>query len=111
MDTLYCFRLDEDTGVITRYEITEYHEVKYGYRNGKSYLKFNANIGGGKAVYTVNARNIDSVFQLKVYSFEDSLEKAVSKFKDYYKHKKYLAEKEIEKMSNRLEKIESVYGE
>lgn len=108
MDTLYCFRLDEDTGAITRYEITEYHEI---YRNGKSYLRVNANIGGGKAFYTVNTRNIDSVFQLKVYSFEDNLEKAVSKFKAYYKHKKHLAEKEIEKMSNRLEKIESVYGE
>lgn len=68
--SLYCFKLDEYTGIITKEEITHYNIVDVGYRDQKIAYFYKTSKDYVCEVYDIN---IDKLVNWKIHSFNPSL--------------------------------------
>ena len=76
METLYCFKLNEDKAIIEIFEIKEYSIIYYC---NKEHYVFKHKLGGNHdCKHYIPITNIDKLVNFKVYSFDSSLENAIS---------------------------------
>lgn len=67
MKILYCFKIDELTAKIVRYEITDYEIYKY---HGGMYIKFKASLGNkNNSKFEVPFNDLDKIYHMKLYTF------------------------------------------
>ena len=73
---LYCFRLDPETGELTRYEVWNYYTVTNFYSNKKAY-KFRGQIGANTYdKYTVKFEDLNRFAWFKLFTFDPDMDKA-----------------------------------
>ncbi len=97
MQPLYCFKLDESTGKIKKYEISEYHFVpnKRGYK-GKDTYCFVANFGTiADYKYQVKVEILDKYVAKKLFTFNGEPSYAFKIIKQTVLDKKNKAQQEF----------------
>jgi hypothetical protein len=99
---LYCFRLNDVTGEITKYIITDYEHREYGYRK---FYKFTADLGCRDYVYIVREQNINKFVSNKVFTFNPNVKDAMVKILNTIKNKKNTAEREANRCSKMMDLI------
>lgn len=78
MDTLYCFKLYEDTGEIRRFEIKDYAIQKHRWNDNRNSYTFLMDMGSGDYLYKVRVDKLDQMHHFKVYTFNDDYEHAAN---------------------------------
>lgn len=102
MQTLYCFKLDELTGMISRTAIEKYKEYHPSvYFPNK--VRYDFSIGYNS--FSVNGENIDKFVNWKVYSFADDIEKAKKIMSEDLKDRLVKAEKDVKRFSSVIKKL------
>ena len=96
---LYCFKLDEFTGEITRIVIENFHTV-----HPSKYIpdRVNYTFRIGKTTYDVHGSNIDKFINWKVYSFTDDIDKAKNIMFEDIKMRYFKAERDAERYATVL---------
>ena len=83
MDTLYCFKLCEDTGEIKRFVIKDYKVEKHKWNSNKNAYCFDMNMGtSGDYHYKVRTDKLDEMHNYKVYTFIDDIDYAAHIMRD-----------------------------
>ena len=77
---LYCFRINEETGEITSYELTDYKKIlKCSYTNQHEFRFDGRNVGGKiKNITVLREENIGRFVNGKVFLYENDIDKARS---------------------------------
>lgn len=101
---LYCFKLDEFTGEITRIVIENFHTV-----HPSKYIpdRVNYTFRIGKTTYDVHGSNIDKFINWKVYSFTDDIDKAKNIMYESLKARYIKAEMECTRFADAVVKLRS----
>ena len=101
-NTLYCFEFNEDTGEISKEEITEY-KVSHPYNlPAFSHIKQYRFKYKGRNI-TIKDDKLDKFLNWKVYTFNDSLENVKSIIYDTIYNKKVEFEKQYNRYTELLE--------
>jgi len=100
MDPLYKFVLDEKTGTITRYKITEY---KRGSWNNNSYVRYRIK----SQTCHCRMNELDLYKNNHVYTFNPDYKHAIDIIDNAIYNKLFIAEKTYEKWSNLYSKFKS----
>lgn len=87
MKTLYCYKLNDNTGEIQRIEISDYVELTNSYRWERP---------GGYVEY-IYKKDLDKVKNNKVYSFDDNMDNCVDMIYRSLSEKKDKADRELNK--------------
>ncbi len=73
---LYCFKLDENSATIKRYEIENYVRKVF---TGKPHLVYNHHLDAKYATtHSVAEENLDKVVHMKIHTFNPDLEEALA---------------------------------
>lgn len=104
MESLYCYKLDEETGEIIKititpdqYELRKYTNTKYCWR---------INING--YIHHCYEQDLDRFKTWKVYSFKDDIEAAREIFDKELKERRTKAQKEAERYHEVLDKMRRI---
>lgn len=106
---LYCFRVDDITGEINRFYISEYKLSKNPYKNdSRDIFMFQGQTGGKDEHYRycVERGKLDRFCTNKLFTFNSSQERATQLIIDCIKEKADKAEKEMKRWNALLMKIE-----
>ena len=96
--TLYCFKIDEEKMTITRYETNDYQEVFHG---GVEKILYNANLGTkASSTHVFTKSNLDTIVNMRILSFNPSIEKALKIANKYLISKREAAYKEYNKWND-----------
>lgn len=85
--TLYCYKLNDNTGEIQRIEISDYVELTNSYRWERP---------GGYVEY-IYKKDLDKVKNNKIYSFDDNMDSCVVMIYRSISEKKEKADKDLRK--------------
>ena len=99
MQPLYCFRLNEETGEITKHKITEYETCKRGYREVYFYRL------DSKQKYEVYKSNLDKLIHGKYHTFDGNDEKAIKRILDILEAKRDKANDEYNRWYRTIKRI------
>ena len=106
METLYCYKLDELSGEITKFEILEYHFKKNAWSDTKDEYCFRADLyERANYPYCVKRNQLDRLVHDKVFTFNPDIDYGVQVIKDTVLDREKTATKELNKYKNLLAKI------
>ncbi len=106
MKPLYCFIMDEETGIISKHEIPEYRTLgERSDHRGRMFIFKSDFYKGKRDEYDVYENDFNKVFHGKIITFNPSYEDALSMFDEYLFEKKEAARKEAEKYEVQYERI------
>lgn len=104
--TFYCFRLNKETGEITRLEIKDYKfDAWKGYPVRRRCYMFKVNSNR----YCAYEDEFDRFKNDRVYSFNGSMEHAVQIIYKHLEEKRNAAEKEYKKFDERITNLCRLY--
>lgn len=101
MQPLYRFKLDEETGEITRLEITDYDLFRWS--NGEEYYRWQILSNGH---YCYIKKDMDRYKSKRLYSFNPDIEHAREIIKQAINEKRCAAHEEYLRNTELIEKIE-----
>lgn len=107
--TLYCYRLDEMSGVLSRYEIPseEWTLHKHKWNTERDEYVFYADLGTGSYYkYGVQRRKLDKFVATKLYTFNPSKLHAVTIVAEMLGSKLAKAQKELNRYTKVLNMFE-----
>lgn len=106
MKTLYCFLMDEETGHISKHEITDYRmRSEASVRGGRKYI-FRCDFYKGKGdQYSAHENDFDKVSHGRIITFNPNYEDALRMFDEFFFEKKEAARKEAERFEAQYERI------
>ena len=108
MIPLYCFKLDKDTGIITRETIEEYHTVHPSmYIPSRVIYKYKNRQNG----CDIHGENLDKFVNWKVYSFNSDTERAKKIILENLIMRHTKAQYDAMRFSDVIEKLGGIYGE
>lgn len=84
MEPLYCFKLNEESGLITKCTIPEYEKVQVSKWTGRTEYRFKTSIWAGtKTQYICREENIDYFVNGKLYTFNPDRKRATALIRSY----------------------------
>lgn len=102
MNPLYCFKLDEQTGEITRLVIENYSKYQPSpFVPSRVFYTFVIN----NYRHDLNSKNLDRCVNWRYYTFEDNLDKVKQEFISDLRNKITKAKKDLFRYSNAYENI------
>ena len=107
--TLYCYKLNGDTGAIVRYEIPgdQWALIKHKWNRGRDEYRLQADLGTGKYCrYGVRRQNVDKFLSCKIYTFNPDESYAINIITETIASKLSKAQAEVNKYNNLLDLIE-----
>ena len=113
LKTLYCFRVDDITGEINRFYISDYKLSRNPYKNeDRDIFMFQGQTGGKDEHYRycIERGKLDRFCTNKLFSFNSSQERATQLIIDCIKEKADKAEREMKRNMALLKKIEKRLG-
>ena len=108
MNPLYCFRLDFETGKVTRYTIDNYVYRDTGYSHYHHVYSFKADIGSSQYHYDVRDEIIDRFVSQKIFSFNPDMRSAIEIIEETLTNKSEKAKRENRNINKLLKKIKEV---
>lgn len=101
MQPLYRFKLNYETGEVTRLEITEYDLCQWA--NGEQYYRWQIM---SNVHYCYIKRDLDKFKSKRLYSFNPDMENAREVIKQFISEKRCAAHEEYLRTTELIEKIE-----
>lgn len=112
--SLYCYKLDELTGEILRYEISpgQYMITKHSWNTDRDTFSFSADMGTGVYYrYNVLRRNLDKYVSHKVYTFDSDKDHVKSIIMSYLESKLAAAQNDVNRYSSVINRISKLRNE
>lgn len=105
---LYCFRLDKETGKITRYTIEDYEDIEVSTYTHRRIFKFVEKLGAKNDYrYTIKHELLDRFVTDKVFTFNPDIDRAYGIINYTIKEKLDKSQTFIDKYTEILHKIEA----
>lgn len=105
-DSLYCFRLDEHTGLTEKFEVIEYNKVCLSKYTGRHAFFYKHTLGKEtETKYEVYESNLDRLVNWKVHSFNSDAEHARQIILDTLLKKEEKARTDLERWQNVINKL------
>ena len=108
MQTLYCFKVDDATGDMEKYEITDYEYLDTGNYQYRPVYRFMSVFSSYKCKYSVRVKNIDKYVSHKLFTFNPDTNRAVSLIRKELKRKADAARREMRRYDALSRKIEGI---
>ena len=102
--TLYCYKVNEETGNLDCYTIDDYKIYSLGAFTDRKEIRFDTRLVGlkTKSIYYLKMENLDRYVRSCVFTYEQDYDKA-------YALIKHSVSEQIDLTKNKLKKLQSLY--